>query len=96
MTPTGDPRDMAPYGRAAEELRFQFGRWLAGSGEQAFASGVSPTSDWPDEDGPVTATERWALAQIRAVPHGSVVVHKRDGEIKRVEKCWSEVAPEGR
>ena len=53
-------------------------------------------ADWPDDDGPVTATERWALAQIRAVPHGSVVVYKRDGEIKRVEKCWSEVAPEGR
>ena len=57
---------------------------------------VVSSPDWPDDDGPVTATERWALAQIRAVPHGSVVVHKRDGEIKRVEKCWSEVAPEGR
>ena len=88
-------RDSAPHERVVVN---PYAPAIAAMQRFVAAAGVpqSTTDDWPDDDGPVTATERWALAQIRAVPHGSVVVHKRDGEIKRVEKCWSEVAPEGR
>ena len=79
--------DSAPHERVVEGMVDELG---------FFIPNPTHTADWPDDDGPVTEGERWALAQIRAVPHGSVVVHKRDGEIKRVEKCQSEVAPEGR
>ena len=45
-----------------------------------------------DED-EMTEIERWALQQVRSVPHGQVTVFKRYGEIDRVEKCESEKPP---
>ena len=42
-------------------------------------------ADWPDDDGPVTATERWALAIMRKIPFGQVTVCSRDGEIERLQ-----------
>lgn len=47
-------------------------------------------ADWPDEDGPVTDLERWALRQMRAVPHGQVTFWKQDGDIVRVERRTTE------
>ena len=46
---------------------------------------VSNQTDWPDDDGPVTATERWALAIMRKIPFGQVTVCSRDGEIERLQ-----------
>ena len=77
--------DSAPHERVAQEPRTELGRTLAAIRERAFASGELPAADWPDDDGPVTATERWALAIMRKIPFGQVTVCSRDGEIERLQ-----------
>lgn len=87
----------APHERVIEQTTTalpsnQTGVWRCAS---RYTVAATPTAcvrpdDWPDDDGPVTEIELWALRQMREVPHGQITFFKQDDEIVRCVKQVSE------